>query len=215
MKGLLIKDFYLMKTTVRTYLALLVVFAVLSAVGVYGISMLNTVLMILLIMIPVNAFAYDEQAGWNKYAASTPMGRRGMVNGRYVYVLCIIFAGMVLAAALQVLLFFLGFGEGESLGSMIFSAAASVGAAGGLMNAILLPLIYKFGVQKSRLMLMIIMALTVGIVIGLTAGLDNITELEALGEHTVQLMGAGALLGLLSLVPSALISQSVCRKKDF
>lgn len=131
MKGLLKKDFYLMRTTIKAYLAIILLFLVLSLTGIYGISVISTMLLMLLVMIPINAFAYDEQAGWEKYAVSTPAGRKGMVKGRYLFSLCLILVVMAVAACLQVALYVLGRGEGESMGRMVLTGSATLAAVGG------------------------------------------------------------------------------------
>lgn len=212
MRGLLRKDFYLMKTAIRTYLVLLLVFSVLSISGIYTPSIINVVLPMMAVLIPVNTFAYDEQAGWDQYAAATPSGRQGMVRDRYLFVLCLILFGMLLAGIFQAALVLLRHEDGME--ATVLSGVATVGATGGLMNAVLLPLIYKFGVQKSRLLLMVVIAVTVGLIIGLAGALDDLMGLGSAGTQTLPILLA-APLGLLALFPSALISQGICRKKDY
>ena len=108
MKGLLQKDFYLMRTLARSYAFILGVFFLLSLTGVYDGTFLCTFLVLMCVMIPANTFSYDEQAKWDKYAASLPAGRPGVVRAKYLFTLLVSLAALALAALLQALLFFLG-----------------------------------------------------------------------------------------------------------
>ena len=108
MKGLLQKDFYLMRTLARSYAFILGVFFLISLTGVYDGTFLCTFLVLMCVMIPANTFSYDEQAKWDKYAVSLPAGRPGVVRAKYLFTLLVSLAALALAALLQALLFFLG-----------------------------------------------------------------------------------------------------------
>ena len=81
MLGLLRKDLYLTAATARAYLIICLLFVVLMAVGVYDVTFLTTFLTLMCIMLPMNAFAYDEQAKWDKFSAALPTGREGAAKG--------------------------------------------------------------------------------------------------------------------------------------
>ena len=61
MKGLLQKDFYLMRTLARSYAFILGVFFLLSLTGVYDGTFLCTFLVLMCVMIPANTFSYDSR----------------------------------------------------------------------------------------------------------------------------------------------------------
>lgn len=82
------------------------------------------------------------------------------------------------------------------------------------MNAVLLPLVYKFGVQKSRLMLMVIVGCSVGLAVGISGVLADAALPGDASTQGLFLLLAD-LLGLLSLIPSASISMHICQKKDY
>ena len=80
MMGLIKKDVYLSLSMLKSYVVVAAVFALLTMTGIYDISFFVTYLSVMCIMIPVNLFAYDEQARWDKYAAALPAGRAGMAK---------------------------------------------------------------------------------------------------------------------------------------
>ena len=72
MTGLVKKDLYLSVSMFKSDVVVAAVFAALTAFGIYDISFFVTYVSVMCIMIPVNLFAYDEQARWDKYAAALP-----------------------------------------------------------------------------------------------------------------------------------------------
>ena len=127
MKGLLQKDFYLMRTLARSYAFILGVFFLISLTGVYDGTFLCTFLVLMCVMIPANTFSYDEQAKWDKYAVSLPAGRPGVVRAKYLFTLLVSLAALALAALLQALLFFLGRAGTATLLEAELSAVAPAG----------------------------------------------------------------------------------------
>ena len=210
MMGLVKKDFYLAGVLFKSYLMILAVFVVLSLVGVYDGTFLASFLSLMCIMLPVNVFSYDEQAKWDKYAAALPGGRRAVVQARYVFTLIVSAGAVVLGGAVGAAACLLDPTAGETLWEMVLSTAAG-GSVGILLNAVMLPLMFKFGVQKGRLYLALVLAILFGAFLGGVAALAS-----AVQEPSALILPLAAIpvAGLLALVPSYLLSLRVFRKKD-
>lgn len=209
MMGLVKKDFYLAGVLFKSYLMILAVFVVLSLVGVYDGTFLASFLSLMCIMLPVNVFSYDEQAKWDKYAAALPGGRTGVVRARYLFTLLVSLGSVALGGAAGALTFLLDPPADTTLWEMVVSVtgASSVGI---LLNAFLLPLMFKFGVQKGRLYMVLVFAVLFGALFGSVTFLASMGGLETLALPLVAL----PVVGLLALVPSYLLSLRVFRKKD-
>ena len=210
MMGLVKKDFYLAAGLARSYLIVAAIFLVLSLAGIYEFSFLSSFMSLLCIMLPVNVFSYDEQAKWDKYAAALPGGRRAVVQARYVFTLIVSAGAVVLGGAVGAAACLLDPTAGETLWEMVLSTAAG-GSVGILLNAVMLPLMFKFGVQKGRLYLALVLAILFGAFLGGVAALAS-----AVQEPSVLILPLAAIpvAGLLALVPSYLLSLRVFRKKD-
>lgn len=210
MMGLVKKDFYLAAGLARSYLIVAAIFLVLSLAGIYEFSFLSSFMSLLCIMLPVNVFSYDEQAKWDKYAAALPGGRRAVVQARYVFTLIVSAGAVVLGGAVGAAACLLDPTTGETLWEMVLSTAAG-GSVGILLNAVMLPLMFKFGVQKGRLYLALVLAILFGAFWGGVAALAS-----AVQEPSVLILPLAAIpaAGLLALVPSYLLSLRVFRKKD-
>lgn len=146
MKGLLYKDFCLMKKHCRAYL-FVVVFLLLAAVMEEdGLFMLLYPCM-LAGMVPVTLMGYDERSGWDRYCAMLPYTEAQIVSAKYVVGLLMQVIVMALSATAQVLRAW-RFGDagvplGVLMAMMVTASFTSVGLC--------MPFMFKFGVEKGRI----------------------------------------------------------------
>lgn len=161
MFGLVIKDFYVMRKNVTYYFGFLVVYGFLAACGVFPYSILAGMVAMVGLMLPMSSFAYDDQARWEKFAAATPAGRRGVVQGKYLFALLGTLASAVLVGAILTVMGLLGIVEAEAW----WEPVAVVGACACvtlLMDSMFLPFLLKFGAEKARLMGLLVFAAVFG-----------------------------------------------------
>ena len=210
MMGLIKKDVYLSLSMLKSYVVAAAVFALLTMTGIYDISFFVTYLSVMCIMIPVNLFAYDEQARWDKYAAALPAGRAGMVKARYLFTILICFGTLVFALLLQLIVALFTGVQGQERTDLLLSGLLPT-AYGIFMNAVLLPLLFKFGSQKGRIYLILALGVGVGVIFGGLTGLKRMgIPLSALTVPFFALPVAG----LLVLMPSYLLSKRILFQKD-
>ena len=212
MMGLVLKDLYVMKSMGRSYLLMFGIFAFMSLLGLYdGVSFVSFLMVMMLIMMPINTFAYDEQAKWDRFAAATPAGRKGVVAGKYLFSALLLVAGLILCAGLQVGMYALDLHGDDSLADMLLAAVLSI-SLGGILNAVLLPLLFKFGTQKSRIFLIISVGVGTG---GIVALLGVVSGSAADVERLMGMLGG--LIPILAvglMVISYFISQGIYGKKE-
>ena len=89
MTGLILKDLLVMRKALKSYLMIMVLYAVLAYLDVLNYSFIITFIQVMLMVLPLSAFAYDEQAKWDRYAMSLPLGRVRVVGARYLFVLAL------------------------------------------------------------------------------------------------------------------------------
>lgn len=150
MKGLLIKDLLNLRQTGRVWALLLIVFLVIGFVQ-QSPAYVGSMLMVMLLLLPVNAMAYDENARWDAYALTMPITRRDLALSKYLLTLL----GAVDAALVSVAC-------GLLMGAGLREVLATVGlllAVGLCMVSVLLPLLFRFGVQKGRMLMIVIVLL--------------------------------------------------------
>lgn len=146
MKGLILKDLYMMR---KYNMSFLLIFAVFMAVSFFGgENSFFTVYPVLLAgILPVNLIAYDEKSKWMSYAAVFPYSRRQIVTVKYV-ITAVVYAVILLCTfAVQWLKAAVYGGDISDIISII-SVLAPVGI---IPSAVMLPLIFKLGVEKGRI----------------------------------------------------------------
>ena len=217
MTGLILKDLLILRKTLRSYLFMLIVYAGIAFTGVWSADIVGVLLVVMVVMLPMNVFAYDKQAKWDTYGLALPVGRTKTVAARYlcVLLLCLLSVGLtaILGAAL--------YAAGRVEEPVEFLVTCSVmGLMSVLVNAIMLPFLYKFGPERARMMFFGIMG---GIVLLVVAalfplgGLEWLKSLE-LAEPTPAQAAAipaiAAVAGLALLAVSFLLSRHFYGAKD-
>lgn len=162
MKALILKDFYTMARYGKTMLALIVFYVMLSFLG-QPASFVSSMLVFLCAMLVISSFSYDEYGKWNKYCLSLPISRRQIVGSKYLFALIMLVIGLVLGLLGGYLLSLtqdISFLE-DILPSCVGGAVAAL-----FMLSLILPLMYRFGVEKGRILLLAVCFLPVILVLG-------------------------------------------------
>ena len=144
MKGLFLKDFYVAKKNLRTFLVMILAFSLGSLAAkdsgnfflCYGIVMMPGITMSLI--------SYDERYHWDVYAGAMPLSREQMVTEKYLLHL-----GMVLVW-LPVLLLLQHFQSVPAFGGSPLALLVAGLNLGLLLPGILLPIIFAVGTEKGR-----------------------------------------------------------------
>lgn len=153
MIGLLKKDFALLKSQLHFYLFPLIIMVGIFCVFTDG-SALAAIPAFFGLMLSVNCFAYDEQSHFDKLAATMPVSHSGMVYARYLYGLLISVAAAVFATAATAVTMLVK-KLPLDMAFLLIQMAAGIGVTL-LIIAVFYPLVYKFGTQKSRLLVVVV-----------------------------------------------------------
>ena len=202
MSGLLYKDLINLKQQGKLYLLIIGVWLAVSYVQ-HDVSFFGGMMAVFGALITMTSCAYDEKSGWDKYALAMPVGRRALVWSKYALALLMLVSGLalytVLSAACRV-------DMAEYLEQMF--AFLSVGC---WMISLILPLIFRFGVEKGRVSIMIAFFCPV-VIIGAAGNLPPELSRIFVSEAFVRTL---QVLGFLLLPLSAALSMRIYRKKEF
>lgn len=211
MTGLVLKDFLVLRKALRTYVLFLIFYLILAIVGLFSISFITAFVQIIVMILPMSSFAYDDLAKWDRYAMTLPLGRRAVVRAKYAFVLLMILVAAAFALLSCVALSITAAQPVEE------NLAAGVGAlsVGLLAVDVTLPLNYKMGPERARPFLYAIIFIPVIlIVLAARAGwLDNLEQLPL--SVVLPLLCLIPLVILLGLPVSYLISCRVVEQKEF
>ena len=154
MMGLLIKDLLCLRRQVKVYVIATVVYGGMTLMGVWDVSFFTWFFTLIAAMIPLSLFALDAAAKWDTYALTLPVGRNGVVAARWGGGGGGVCVGLVLSLAMGGLTMALG--RMEDWGGFLMAASVAAGA-GLLLNAVMLPVLYKVGPEKARIAMLAIM----------------------------------------------------------
>ena len=214
MTGLLYKDFLALKGHLSTYVVFFVIYGGLCAAGVFSPSVLGGMVVLISIITPMTTVTSDDISRWNRFAIATPACRRGVVAGKYLFTLLMVLLSTAVVSLLMVALSPTGRLDAP-LGEVLLAVLACGGIAL-LMNAVVLPLLLKFGAEKARMVSMALFLAVFGgfALVGLAVG--NGFALPAPPAWLMAaLPGLLALLAVGGFVLSYFIAQAVYAKKEF
>lgn len=220
MKGLILKDLLTFKTTITAMIFLLIFYIIL---GMYGDSsvMFVTMACVINMMIPLTCAGYDEQCGWDSFGNSLPVGRTRTVIARYLTEFVIMLGTLLIIAVSQIIFVF----TNNTIMSLPYYIA--IIAVTSLISAIMNPVLYKFGVQKGRfVMIAIFLVPSILTFMGYMFLITSSTEdafnesLEAFFAALEQIPDMAIALIVLAVCAliyalSMLLSISIYKKKDF
>lgn len=148
MRGLILKDLLCLRKGLISILVVLGIYIALAFAGAWDISFMAGFLSVVITLLPTNCFFYDAAAKWDVYARTLPVRRGAVVAARYCTALLLWAAGLAALLVAGLLA-----GELERMGDWETYArtAAVCLALPLLMNAVMLPLIYRFGAERARI----------------------------------------------------------------
>lgn len=215
MTGLMVKDFLVMRKSIKTYILFLAFYFVMTALELLPISFVTSMVQLIIMMLPLSAFSYDELAKWDRYAFSLPLGRRAVAGARYLFALLLsLFAALFgLVSCLVLSAFF----HDPNLVENCLTVTVSL-ALGLLYCDILLPLTYKLGPERARPYFYLVIFLPIILLFGAykLGMLNNLSFLLELPDAVViPFLLLLPLLPLLGMGVSYLISCRILERKEF
>lgn len=203
MKGLILNDLFSIRRLLKTIAIVYLIFMV--AWGVAGQPQTAAMMLgIMSVSYMVNVFSYDEFYHWQKYQKVIPLSARQVVLARYltfgITSLATLVLGLVYLLVMQVSLF--------EIGTVLMGTAAMQIYS----MAVIVPISYKLGVTKGRMLQLLVMLVPAGIFIGMIAILNQEFSKFSIG---IELIFGGIFLVLvLGLLLSIRISIQIVRKKE-
>jgi hypothetical protein len=207
MKGLLLNDWYIMWKQCWLQLICIIIFGVFSIIGDNQSFFLFVVLYSALL--PQTIMAYNEKNKWDRMALTMPVSRDQVVGERYLMSLIMVTLAFIMCIAFSIIKSIIGGGDfQETLQYVLLMAGATI-----IVNSIYMPVIFKFGMERARLCVIII-AGAVGAVVYMVAS----GEASGLQNAAVQIMNTNIFLFLgvciLIYFLSMLVSMGIYSKKQ-
>ena len=200
MKSLIIKDFLTIKSNIKHLLLIIIMFLLLCFDNTHVLHYIPSFLSIIILIL---LFSYDEVSHFNCYLNTMPIDKKNIVKSKYL-------VGLILNLIAIIITFieclFLNFKV--DFNSLILCLAITM-----IIEALILPLIFKFGVERVRIFL-IILVLIIGLILTII-----LTKFTLSNKLTIFITKNGSLifmlLGVVLIFISYQISKNIYLNKDF
>lgn len=156
MKSLILKDLYNIGHNAKSMLFILAVFAV-AFIPTSGVGAYIFTCSILCSMMSVTTFSFDDNSKWTRYAMIMPISKRDLVIGKFIVLAIFCAIGSVFGLAV-------GSVGGGIAGKITFNSAAIVellfltlaaAVISLIFGSMSIPLVFKFGAEKGRVLLLV------------------------------------------------------------
>lgn len=216
LKGLLTKEIILIKGYKKT----LILFTILAAMICFFNDSITTFIPIylplILGMIALNSFAYDNQSNLDRYLLSFPVNKKDVILSKYIYIFSLTVLGAILGIVFAIILQII---RDSSLLNVEDIISTGVGALFGMMilQIFQIPILVKYGYEKGRMVRMLVIILLVMIAGAISLTQFKITSLS-IDEILNMLKQYGfyiiAIITVLLYILSYKISYNIYKKKE-
>lgn len=193
MKGLLLKDLYVLTAQMRFFLVLILLFAVIPSYSMSGFAIIYAA------MLPYTSIAYDERSKWDQLAGMMPYSIRQVVLSKFMlgYVCVAIATAVSLLSSLVIP------GGKASPASLLTAACVAL-----TIMAVTLPFMLRFGVERGRMLFILVIV---------AAACSSMTAMEALNESGAALpqvlaLGAPVLAAAANLISLPISFRAYARR---
>ena len=187
MTGIIVKDLIYLRRQVKTMAILLIFYIIMFSMMQETsqiISMFSMIMVLLSSILMMNTFAYDELSKWDIYSLSLPVTKVQLVLCKYFLTFVLSGVGVLLSIAVAL--------AKQALNLEAWVGIYTAFGVAVLFCSILIPLLFKFGVQRARILLVCIIMIP-------TAGIFFLINLK------VPALGEASLIFLLKISPVALV----------
>ena len=190
-------------------LIMLVVFFIMALQGEFDISFVPPFIVVMLFM---STFSYDEFNKWDAYAVTLPNGRKNVVKSKYVASLILTIVTIILTIILNSLVGLINNNlEFDKFISTIMGCVFGVI----LIQSIMYPFIFKYGMEKGRIGLFVISFAIVGIIGLLSSVLKINIPTNVVTFFDNYWFVIIPLISIVLLLISYKISEKIYLKKEF
>ena len=160
-KGLLKKDLYNL-ASYKTTLIIIVIFCGMAIIGTDAIYWGSVVIGIIVGMISLSTFSYDEMAKSNRYILTLPVTRKEIVLEKYILAIGATILGSLLGFVLTLLIGnMMNYVRPDNMIDINIDTLLSTSIGGlfgvSVIQAIQIPSIFKWGAEKGRIQMFIVL----------------------------------------------------------
>ncbi len=209
MYGLIKKDLLMIKQNMKILLLIFIIFL--------GMTMINEsdmtfMLPFMAVMISISTFSYDHFNKWDAYVISLPHGRKNAVRAKYISTFIFVIISFIISILLLIIMNKCG--VKIDLHTSIVELIECLFAVF-LIISIIFPVLYKFGVEKGRIALFLIIFGVTGISVLISKNMHFYLPSNIINFFKCYYKILIPLITCLFIVISYKISEKFYSKKEF
>ena len=216
MRGLLEKDFRLLKGQKNFFLLILVITVLLSLNSEDNFAV--TYLTFIAGFLTISSFGYDDNGNCMPFLMTLPVSRKLYVKSKYVLGFLLTFIGWMAGMVISTVTAFLHKAPPTTEAVLFQLAWVFLWM---ILLSFVLPMLFKFGAEKGRMATLAMMLVFMAIVFALSKlaeemGADVDACLDALASQQIVVLVAGmAVVALVMVLISYLISAKIVQNKEY
>lgn len=169
-KGLIKKDLYNL-SSYKTSLIIVIIFCGIAIIGTGNINLGPIIICTIIGMISLSTFSYDEISKSNKYILTLPTNRKEIIKAKYILAIGSTILGGILGIILTIIIAnIMNYVRPENLIDLNYESLITTTIGGmfgiSLIQAIQIPSIYKWGAEKGRVQMFILVFILIVLVAG-------------------------------------------------
>jgi len=217
MRGLIIKDIFILKKNVKIFVVLIVLYVFMSFAS-NDTSFFNSVITMLFAILILNLYAFDDAAKWDSFALTLPISKDNIVQEKYLMMLLLTMTGSAVCSIFTIISNITRKSDSIFHGFEIIGIGAVVVI---IFYSIILPAITKLGVEKARIIIFAIYLIPFVIFMALKKMQGDIklpipgTLLKLVDLLIKNIFVVLSLTAVIALLVSYEISIRIYRKKEF
>ncbi len=211
MKGLILKDLLNLKGNVKFILLFIIMFGFMSSLGDGNVNNFIGVIIVFCTTMIVSTFSYDDLNKWDSYVLTMPIKRNDIVLSKYLTMLIFSFIGALVSLIVSVIIGYfkntLVLNETLLINALILSVSVCFGS-------LILPLVYKFGTERARLLIILCFLVPTLALLAFKSILENISSPISIEIIFNTLVYSIPFIAIFLFVVSYFISSKIYSKKE-
>ena len=170
-KGLLKKDLYNL-ATYKVSLIIIILFCGIAIIGTNAINIAPAIICGIVGMISLSTFSYDEISKANRYVLTLPASKKELIREKYILTIGATILGGILGIILTVIVVnIMNYLRPENIINLYYRSLI-ISTMGGIfaisfLQAVQIPSMYKWGAEKGRIQMFILVLIIVAILGGI------------------------------------------------
>lgn len=215
MIGLIKKDLLLLKSQLKSYLIIIIVFALVSYLTKDNTFI--TLMPILGVMLIISTVSFDNYYKWDAFALTLPLSRKDNIKSKYILAILIAITFLIISTIILIVFNILNGMQIQLFEITTLMSGSFLGAC--LATSIAIPLMYKFGSENGRIVMIIFVFAIGGCIAGITEILNKFVDQSTIANMltliTTNIIPIIFILIVIFLICSYFLTIRIYANKEF